>query len=521
MKRGALQISFALLILWLGLIFSYWETFSYDYVDFDDPEYLLANPLVKLSLFSPDFWGLLFNSSTVNLWHPLTVLSHQVMVRLTENWGAHHALNLLLHGATATLLGGLLYRAVGKSFPAIVATLIFAWHPVTTESVAWLSGRKDLLCAIFVITSLLLHVRWVDTERRSHFYGSLLIGGMAMACKPLAFLVPCILLLLDFWPLKRKLNKALLVEKLVWLVPSSLTVALTLFFQSAGNQSIEDSRTIFERFSGALWAFEKAVTSILVPNNLHLSYQDPQTISLLKVFMILICILVFLMFSLRYFKRAGYLVIGFTFFVIFLAPTLGLIRAGNHLAADRYSYLPLMGVSLMIAGLLAHAVGTWRRVLYIIPILLLFLQKQQVSSWESLESLAGKTLKGEPRNPTANSQLGYIFHKRGDEERALGYLGKTLEASPSHVGANLLSADIAQSRKEWATAEAYYLIASEVRSNDYLLWKSLGYCQLKQKKYDEGVASLQKAFDSCEDVEFRQSLEIEIQSITKQINRLR
>lgn len=498
-------------VLWLGLIFSFWDTLGYSYVNYDDPAYLLGNPLSELSLLSGAFWEQLWTTSTVNLWHPLTVLSHQIMLRITSDWGVHHGFNIFLHGTIATLWGVFLYKVTKKPLPAIVACLLYAWHPVTVESVAWLSGRKDLLCGLFIILSFLFHLSWADRGKKMNYILSLTAGCLAMLCKPIAFLIPVILLLLDFWPLQRKVSKvALLKEKLPWLIPAVLIIFLTLIYQSQGGQAIDDSRSLAIRGAGALWASQHAITSSIIPIDLHLGYADPELISPLRVVIICIVLLALLAVTLRYVKQAPYLFIGILIFIVFLSPTIGLIRAGNHLAADRYCYLPLLGLSFILAGALANRKTAVIVLCSAVALGLLVLQKKQVSSWESLETLSQHALKIAPNNPTANAQMGLIHFEKSEFTTTLQYLEKTLTVSPEHAGANLISATIAKNNKDWMTAEKHYRAASITRSNDILIWYNLAHCLIAQQKNEEGIQLLEKVAAMSQDATQRKEIENDI-----------
>lgn len=498
-------------VLWLGLVFSFWDAFSYEYINFDDPDYLFGNPLAELSLFSGAFWEQLWTTSTVNLWHPITVLSHQVMLRVTSDWGMHHGLNVFLHGIVATLWGVFLYKVVKKPVPAIIASILYAWHPVTVESVAWLSGRKDLLCGIFIVLTFLFHLSWVNDKRRIYYASSLITGCIAMLCKPVAFLIPVILILLDLWPLQRLRKEILIKEKLPWIIPALLTIVLTLTFQSQGGQAIDDSRSIMMRGAGALWALKQAVASSVIPIDLYLGYSDPLVISPFRIIFISAVLITFLSLTLRGFKKAPYLLIGVLIFIVFLVPTLGLIRAGNHLAADRYCYLPLLGMSFIVAGILVDKKPPVIGLLCVVIFCFLILQKNQVSTWENLESISQHALKISPNNATANAQLALIYYDKADEKNTIKYLEKTLTISPEHAGANIMAATLAKSKKDWKTAEKHYRIAVKTRSNDALIWYNLAHSQIAQNKKSEGLEALKVARDNCKDQDLCISIDADMQ----------
>lgn len=475
--RSELDFVGGIVILWLGLSYSYWPSFSYPLLDYDDPAYLTSHPLADQSILSGHFWASLFQSSTVNLWHPLTVLSHQLGIRITDDWGWHHFANFIGHGLVATAWAFVLRSLTKKNLLAALLAIIFAWHPLTVESVAWISGRKDILCSLFIVLMVLSHLRWVREKTCLMYASTFFFGIAAMLSKPVAIVAPFLLLTIDYCLLARSLRDSrVLLEKLIWIIPCSLLVILTLHFQGEGNQSVIDSRSLLEKSAGALWAFEHALSSMVWPIGLYLGYRDPTTFSQSHLFFgITITLLTALgLLTLREKHPdllAGFLLISFT-----LGPTLGLIRAGNHIGADRYSYLPLLGFTLLLIPVLKSLPRRYLLIFFAFPLVLLWLQRTQVTHWKSLGALFSHTLTFDPENAAAHTQLAQIAETRGDRSDARQHLTTALATEPSHVGANLLLANIAYSDSKWDEAHNHYLTASKTRKNDPQIFQMLARC---------------------------------------------
>lgn len=476
-SRSRFEFFGGLILIWVGLLFSYRAVWGYPLLDYDDPAYLTGNPLARQSLFSIRFWQELLGSSTVNLWHPLTVLSHQLGLRITSDWGWHHLANLLAHGGVATLWAFVVRALSGKSLVAVLSAMVFAWHPVTVESVAWLSGRKDVLCAMFLSGMMLSHLQWVRGEQRGLYMLTLLLGMGAMLSKPVAFSAPLILLAFDLGPLKRPWDRGrLLTEKWPWLIPSVATVLLTLLFQGQGGQAMSDPRNLLEKVAGALWAVEQAAQAMIWPTHLHLGYRDPSQLNLGRLLLVGLVGLALLVGAVVMRKKHPLILFGAILILLTLGPTLGLIRAGNHLAADRYCYLPMLGASLMVAEVLRRFSKGGVVIVATLLVPLLWLQSAQTKHWESLEALFTHALAIDPANTVGHVQLAQIEENRGNREAAVEHLRQALQTQPGHVGASILLANIAYSEERWMEAKDLYLQATRLRGSDPALFRQIAEC---------------------------------------------
>lgn len=476
-----MRIAFA--VLWIGLGILYYQVLSFEPLTYDDPLFLSKHPAAEMSLGSFVFWKTLFVSPTVNLWHPLTDLTHQLLFRLSSAPLVHHVFNVLLHGLTASVWLVFLRRLIGRVDLALVVTLLFAWHPITVESVAWISGRKDLLCTLFLTLAVFLYHDGVSQKRSPSSPLFFLTFIAALLSKPIAFTLPLLLLALDYWPLARKEPLgALLKEKWALWILSLLSVFVTVFIQSKGTQAIDDLRPPLTRLIEALWALQSSAKSILWPFDLHFVYSNPAQLSLLWIVGILSTILVALAFLLWRRKSVPFLISGLVWYLITLGPTLGLLRAGNNLAADRYSYFPLLGLLLVLAGL-AHVYREkefFRRVFLIsglaFTVIIFPFTYKQISYWKSQQALFAHVLKHEPKNLIAHEELAVLAMKAGKAALTDYHLNEALSANSKSPGAHLLLGRFAFEKGDYQSAYLHYETASSIRTREAWIYERLAAC---------------------------------------------
>ncbi len=472
-----------LILLWLGLFFVYWQTFSFSPLNYDDHSYLNLHPLAQESLASPSFWFSLFQSATVNLWTPLTDLSHQILFRVSPSPALHHFCNLLLHGINATLWAFLLRFTTKNTVLALASALLFAWHPLSVESVAWISGRKDLLCTFFITLSLFSHCFWIQTSAKRYFIASLLLAVAATLSKPIAFVLPLLLLVFDLWPLQRSLrSRSVYLEKIPFLGISLVSVFITLHFQSLGGQAVDDGRNFFERVAGAFWAIQHSFSSLLWPFELHLNYTDPTELNIKQILLVAGGCLAGLAVILQQYKLRPYLLTALLWYLLTLGPTLGLIRAGNHLAADRYLYLPLLGLLIGITSLLQHRPKLLVGLLLALAFPLLLLTHTQVSSWRSLDSLSQKILAHQPQNPSGHHLQALTLSQQGNTEEAHHHLAQCLKIQPTHTEANLLLAQLLYQEEDFQRAYHHFLVAAQLRTQEAWIQERLAITAYRTKR---------------------------------------
>jgi Flp pilus assembly protein TadD len=375
------------LALALGVAALYFPSAGYDFASLEDRVYVVGNPHVNKGLASAFGWA--FQAGYAALWQPLTWLSHALDCQIYGlKPGGHHATNVLLHALNSALVFLVLRRLTGAFWRSAAVAAFFAWHPLHVESVAWIAERSGLLCAFFFLLALLSYVRYAEnlktqnsqpqelSGRNSKFFYALalLLFALALMSKPAALMLPCVLLLLDWWPLGRlaatgapaersAAGKAvsLLVEKIPFFALSAASIVLSsLALQRAGGLAAAMRLPLKLRCVTAFLSCYRFVAQTFWPADLGAAY--PVAIrhsrwELLGVAAILAAIC-FLAFRAR--KERPYWLVGWLWFLAMLVPTLNLVQTGDQPMADRNFYLASIGLWMLICWEAADLVAWWR-----------------------------------------------------------------------------------------------------------------------------------------------------------------
>lgn len=470
-SSGGNKAGWGVLVL-VGLtlyVYAYHDVFEYRPILFDDGSYL---PNTKGSILSSHYWVKLFSTPVVNLWHPVTVLSHDILsTTLPKVAGVHHIANAVLHLINASSLFLVLGKVGATRWVALSVCLTWLLHPVLVESTSWVSGRKDILCLFFCLTCLLLSHH---PKRRILFF---IAGALAMLSKPTAVVLPLVVILQSFCITRKSLWDWRYLRTSVWtnlplIVASFLIITLTLYFQSNGGQAIGDSRTLYERLTGASWGTLKSIKLWLYPQNLHVCYNDPAALSI-SYFLLLAVLLPLLIYGIGAKRVPPLIRFGLGFFFFFLLPTLGLLRAGNSLVADRYLYISGIGLSLIIFYFLSKLPKVMFVVTSLIIILFSQLTWEQRQHWRTTETLFQRVVSIKPTHSEALAQLGDLEKREGNTEAAKKLLNRSLQSYPENPIAHLHLGDLALREQRYKDAYEHFLIAVPLRKNEAWLHETL------------------------------------------------
>jgi tetratricopeptide (TPR) repeat protein len=433
------------LLLAAVTVAAYWPALTSGFVDYDDDIYVTERPEVRAGLTREGVaWA--FTSFQGANWFPLTRLSWMLDA---EFFGldpeAFHATSLALHVANALLLFLALLRLSGDPWPSAFAAGVFALHPLHVESVAWVSTRKDVLSGTFFMLALLAHERCAQSDRRRAWRAVLFaLLALGLMAKPMLVTLPCVLLLLDYWPLGRlrrreELRRAL-VEKLPLFALAALACGVTLVAQRAGGalQALE-RYPLLMRIENALDAYAVYVAKAFWPRGLAVFY--PHAHAGLPLWRVAIGALLLIGVSawvLRGLRGRPYLAVGWLWFVGTLVPVSGLVQVGQAARADRYTYLPLIGLSIMVAWgareLVARrpalALGV-RRAGILALAALAVTASLQVRTWRDSTSLFEHALRVTKRNHVAHINLGLVLGRTGRFEEAEKHLTTAIAIAPA------------------------------------------------------------------------------------------
>jgi Tfp pilus assembly protein PilF len=429
------------LLLALGLVYA--PIVGHDWVSYDDEQYLLANPHVRQGLD----WGQIrwvFAHAYAGNYHPLTWLSHMLDVELFGLRPApHHLVNVGLHALNAVLVLFLLAEVFSCPLLALFGAGFFALHPLRVESVAWAAERKDVLCAAFFLAASWLYLRYGRRPTRAKFAGVSLLLALALLAKPMAVTLPLVFLLFDRWPLARVEAhgwRALLLEKLPWFALAGLAALATLWAQRAGGATSSvavlplDLRLL--NAAASVWTYVRqtvfpSALSVFYPHAVVLTDAPRQALlwpALAGVGLVGVGILV----AWKGARRFPALALGTAYFLVTLLPVLGIVQVGTQAHADRYTYLPTLGLGLVLLGL-AERWATRRALGIVAGVVLAALSlraRAQLGHWRDTRALFEHALEVEPRNYLAHSQLGELALAEGDVPAARAAFERALALHP-------------------------------------------------------------------------------------------
>ena len=438
-----------LVLLSLLTVGTLWPVVRSEFVAFDDPVYILQNPQVMAGLtWSGIGWAL--TSGYAANWHPLTWLSHMTDVSLFgRNPAGHHATNLLLH-TLATLLVFLVFRiltgSLGRS--GWVAAL-FAVHPAHVESVAWVAERKDVLSAVFWFAAIGAYAVWTRKGgARRYLLVALLFAGGLMS-KPMVVTLPAVLLLLDYWPLARftpddrvrtakEILKNRIVEKLPLVAMSAVSAYVTIVVQSAGGAvgSLEEF-PLNVRIGNALVAYVHYLRTLFWPTQLAVFYPHAKSFAVGTVVAAGVLLGVVTIGAILLRRKAPFLIVGWSWFVVTLLPVIGLLQVGKQAAADRYTYIPYVGLFIILAW---GVPALFARMRFARPALRLAAAAlvlacavgsfDQVRLWRNSETLLKSAIQRTSNNDVAMNNLANYYNNLGRPAEALPLLQDALPLRP-------------------------------------------------------------------------------------------
>jgi Tfp pilus assembly protein PilF len=524
------------LVLGTGLL--YWPVAGFDFINFDDDLYVFKNDQLKNGFSWP---GLLwcFQAGYAGYWHPLTWLSHMFDCQLFGlRPGPPHLVNVLLHAANSVLLFLVLKRLTRTFWRSAMVAALFAWHPLHVESVAWVAERKDVLSALFWMLALWAYVRYVEGLKSQHsgfrfFYGlTLFFYALGLMAKPMVITLPCVLLLLDWWPFGRlgagklKSSARLVLEKLPFFILAAGSSVLTVIAQDRGGAvATLESVSLATRISNALVGYMRYVEKLFWPADLSVIYPLKFRLPGLQVALAVAFLALISGAAYVFRKSRPYGLLGWLWFAGTLFPVIGLVQVGGQSMADRFSYIPSIGIFIVLCWAAEEFTRQWRGRLALLSLLaagaLVACAAQtrgQVSHWRNSGTLFRHALSIDPSNYFAHSAYGCYLRDLGQLEQArrecqeavhitptyvLGYeflsgildlegkrdaamsaLRDALKIRPDFSGARCDLAKLLLERNDYFQAEAELEKGLELDPTDAGLHLYLGHALASQRKYD-------------------------------------
>jgi Tfp pilus assembly protein PilF len=507
--RIALALALALLALTLG---TWAGVRALGFVDFDDPEYVARNAVVLRGLTAEGL-RYAFTTTAMGNWHPLTWLSHMLVAELAgASPGPHHAANLLLHAANVLLVYWLFARTTRSPWPSALAAALFAVHPLHVESVAWVAERKDVLSTTFWLLALHAWVGWART-RLPRWYAATAAAFVAgLMSKPMLVTLPFTLLLVDVWPLGRmrtRTNAAglslarLIVEKVPLFALTVVGSALTVFAQRReGAMEFGESLGFALRATNAVRALGVYLLQTIWPARLAAWYPYPEATSWSQVALAAAVVLGISVLAWRAFGCAPAVLVGWLWFLGTLVPVLGLVQVGNQAHADRYTYVPHIGLFAALAwGLAALAADSLalKRIASAVACVAVgacaLATARLIPIWRDNTTLFSHALESTPRNSLAHDHLAHMLQLKGESAQAAEHYREVLAIRPESGTAHVNLGTALQQQGDFDGAIASYERAIELDPTLANAWSNLGVVLASRGNNVEAAQRFERAIE--------------------------
>ena len=480
------------------------QTLTHEFIDFDDRTYVYENPMVTRGLTLQGFIWAFTHIQNAN-WHPLTWLSHMLDCQLYGlNPVGHNLTNVLLHTATVILLFLVLRQMTGALWRSAFVAAVFAIHPLRVESVAWVAERKDVLSGLFFILTIGAYVRCARRPWSPAGYGLvLLLFALGLMCKPMLVTLPVVLLLLDFWPLQRKEPaRRLVLEKLPLVVLSAASCVLTL---SAQNEAMASTASISVplRLANSLTTCIVYLRQMVWPEGLAVFYPFPRNgLPAWEVALAGALVAIFSLAAWTARRNQPWLLVGWLWYLVMLLPVLGLVQVGGQAHADRYTYLPQIGIYVAVTWLVAgwnvnHKIAALSMAGALAG--LMCCASKQTTYWKTRETLWTRTLACTRGNATAHNNLGYALFQKGRVDEAITHFRQTLEIDPNYKDTHYNLANALLQKGSASEAITQFRAALQLKPGHADSHINLGNALRLTGKTDEAKLEYQRALEITPD----------------------
>ena len=496
----------------------YGQVTSHQFISLDDDVYIRDNPMVAGGLTLRGIaWA--FTTFQDSNWHPLTWLSHMVDSEIFGlSAGGPLLVNVLIHVSNALLLFLFLKRVTGASWRSAIVAALFALHPLHVESVAWAVERKDTLSTFFGLLSLLAYVRYAEAASSKQYALVALWLGLGLMAKPMLVTWPFVLLLLDYWPLRRldwqpadgikRFGKAwvpLIREKLplFCLVAASMIVTYLAQLYGGTVRALVDASFPW-RVANSLASYAKYVLLTVWPSGLGVYYPlSPTGVPVWQLAAAVVLLLAITTVALREARKRPYLITGWLWFLATLVPVIGLVQVGVGPAmADRYHYIPSIGLFIAIIFGLADLAIAWhigRVSLAVVSTAVLFafgsLTALQVSRWHDSMTLFERTLSVTSDNLVIHYNFGHFLGQQGKYDEAVSHFAEALRIKPDFFDALINMGTSLMEQGRSAEAISYYHRALDVEPGNAKAHMQLALALIKQDKGDDALQQTYAALE--------------------------
>ncbi|UCF42636.1 MAG: tetratricopeptide repeat protein [Planctomycetota bacterium] len=494
-------------LLVLATFTAYWPVHRYSFVDYDDHQYVTDNQHVKDGLTRDGIiWA--FTTGHASNWHPLTWLSHMLDCQLFgADPGRHHLTSLLIHTISSIVLFAVFKKMTGEVWLSGFVAAAFALHPLHVESVAWIAERKDVLSGLFWMLTMAVYLRYARQRRIGWYVATILVFALGLMAKPMLVTLPFVLLLLDYWPLERlgRDNAVrLVVEKTPLFILSAISSVITFVAQRSGGAVIEmEEVSIGIRAANALISYFVYISKMFWPSRLAVFYvyaldKSLLWLAVLAAFLVVGISILVVALAARY----RYVFVGWFWYIGTLVPVIGLVQVGTQARADRYTYLPSIGISIIVAWGAAEMPGKWRYSKVVLAIsaavvmaAMLLCARTQVHHWQDSLTLFRHAVEVTRGSYVGHAGLGKALHARGKLDEAVRQYRQALQIKPNYTIAryNLANALSRQGKKDEAIE--HYREVLQTDPNNARAHNNLGNALSGQRKIDEAIIHYRRAME--------------------------
>ena len=509
-----LLIYFLLVIVILAV---YWQAWNFSFVNYDDTQYVTKNKYVQAGLnYESIIWA--FSTYHAANWHPLTWLSHMLDVEFYGmNSGSHHMTSVLFHILNSFLLFFVFVRMTSNLWQSGFVAALFALHPLHVESVAWVAERKDVLSTFFWMLTMFSYARYAAHPGISRYLpvvGFFMLGLMA---KPMLVTLPFVLLLLDYWPLRRmQFNSSaddrhswqrrspgllLIWEKIPLFLLALVSSVVTFLAQKSGGAvGSMEIYPLATRVSNALVAYVKYIGKMIWPANLAVFYPYSGSLPAWQVIGagVLLGFITFV--AIRFFRQHPWFVVGWLWFVGTLVPVIGLVQVGLQAMADRYTYIPLIGLFVIVAWGVPQLMLRWRQKTKLIAssavallIILSVTSGLQMRYWKNSVTLFKHALDVTNDNYMAHNALGNAFKEQGKIDAAMRHYRSALDSKSDYAAPHYSIGHTLAAQGKHQDAINHFQKALQIKPDYAAAHDNLAYVFMIQGKIEQAIQHYFKA----------------------------
>lgn len=519
LKQPASQVNLVAVLtvaVCVAVLVTHWPTLSAQALSFDDNQYFVVNPLVRNPSWESAlrFLTEIFEPSTVGgYYQPLTMISLMLDYALggqTDSPMPFHRTSLLLHVANTALIIVLLYQLFGRAWVAAGVGLLFGVHPLTVEPIPWIGERKTLLAAFFSLWSIILYMRFVHRGSSKAYRGSIVMYILALMSKPTSTPLPALMLLMDYWPLRR-LNWRSLLEKLPFFAIGGVFAVITYISQTQTAavimpETYGPARVPLVICHNIIFYLYKMIW----PTNLSSHYAFPKPLGLstpmILVGVIGTCILIpLLVISLRWTRAA---LTGWLIFFVMIFPTVQILQFSNVIASDKFVYLPSIGILMVLAAFLGWLcdvgnISRYRARCAAIAIVLLmlasaesFATRRHLLNWKDTTSLFAHMIRITPKAVSLWDSMGVALGEKNEVEKAIECFNEALKIDPNDLDAPVNMGMALAIQGRYDEAVFYYKKAIHLRPNNVGAYHNLGVLLADQGRTDEAIAVFREGLEN-------------------------